>query len=130
MQSLSDVIPDERVITDYSRRLALGVDASFYRLVPQVVIKVDNEHELVLVMKKAKSAKLAVTFRAAGTSLSGQAQSDSVLIMLTNNWRNHKVNDLGLKITLGPGVIGADANKYLLPYGRKLGPDPASINTY
>jgi D-lactate dehydrogenase len=129
VQSLSDVIPEERVITDYSRRLALGVDASFYRLVPQVVIKVDNEHELVLVMKKAKSAKLAVTFRAAGTSLSGQAQSDSILIMLTNNWRNHKVNDLGLKITLGPGVIGADANKYLLPYGRKLGPDPASINT-
>lgn len=129
VQSLSEIIPDERVITDYSRRLALGVDASFYRLVPQVVIKVDNEHEIVLVMKKAKSAKLAVTFRAAGTSLSGQAQSDSILIMLTNNWRNHKINDLGLKITLGPGVIGADANKYLLPYGRKLGPDPASINT-
>ncbi len=126
---LHELLPKERVITDYAKRLALGVDASFYRLVPKLVVKVDNENELVAVMKMAKTAKLAVTFRAAGTSLSGQAQSDSILIMLTNNWRDHKIENLGMKITLGPGVIGADANKYLLPYGRKLGPDPASINT-
>jgi D-lactate dehydrogenase len=49
--------------------------------------------------------------------------------MLTTSWRKHEILDLGLKIKLGPGVIGADANKYLLPYGRKIGPDPASINT-
>lgn len=127
--SLSKILPSERVITDYAKRLAFGVDASFYRLIPHIVIQIDDEDELIEVMLKAKAAKLAVTFRAAGTSLSGQAQSDSILIMLTNNWRNHKIQELGLKITLGPGVIGADANKYLLPYGRKLGPDPASINT-
>jgi len=51
------------------------------------------------------------------------------LILLTTNWRDHQILALGLKIKLGPGVIGADANKYLLPYGRKIGPDPASINT-
>ncbi|WP_338027372.1 FAD-binding and (Fe-S)-binding domain-containing protein [Colwellia maritima] len=49
--------------------------------------------------------------------------------MLTTRWREHEIIDLGLKIKLGPGVIGADANNYLLPYGRKIGPDPASINT-
>ncbi len=127
--NLYELLPKERVITDYSKCLAYGVDASFYRLIPKMVLKVDNEIELVEVMKTAKKANLAVTFRAAGTSLSGQAQSDSILIMLTNNWRDHHIEDLGMKITLGPGVIGADANKYLLPYGRKLGPDPASINT-
>lgn len=127
--ALSNIIPKHRIITDYAKRLAFGVDASFYRLIPKLVLKVDNENELVEIMKKARSAKLAVTFRAAGTSLSGQAQSDSILILLTNNWRDHEIKDLGLKITLGPGVIGADANQYLLPYGRKLGPDPASINT-
>jgi D-lactate dehydrogenase len=126
---LIKVLPKERIITDYAKRFAFSVDASFYRLIPKMVLKVDTEDELVDVMILAKTANLAVTFRAAGTSLSGQAQSDSILIMLTNNWRNHEVKDLGLKISLGPGVIGADANKYLLPYGRKLGPDPASINT-
>ncbi|WOH36139.1 FAD-binding and (Fe-S)-binding domain-containing protein [Thalassotalea fonticola] len=128
-KNLADILPKERIITDYARRLAYGVDASFYRLLPKIIVKIDDEAELIAVMKKANSAKLSVTFRAAGTSLSGQAQSDSVLIMLTNNWRDHEVLNLGLKIKLGPGVIGGDANKYLLPYGRKLGPDPASINT-
>jgi D-lactate dehydrogenase len=128
-KEVAEFIPDKRIITDYTRRLAYGVDASFYRLIPQLVLILDNEAEVVRVIKAAALAKLPVTFRAAGTSLSGQAQSDSILIMLTNNWRDHEILDLGLKIKLGPGVIGADANRYLLPYGRKIGPDPASINT-
>ncbi|WP_299078437.1 FAD-binding and (Fe-S)-binding domain-containing protein [uncultured Paraglaciecola sp.] len=127
--SLQDVLPKARIITDYSKRFAYGVDASFYRLIPKVVVFIDDEQELVKTIQLAVNFKVAVTFRASGTSLSGQAQSDSVLIMLTNNWRWHEILDLGGKIKLGPGVIGADANRYLLPYGRKLGPDPASIDT-
>lgn len=126
---VAEFLPKARIITDYTRRLAYGVDASFYRLVPQLVLKIDNEAEMIRLIKAAAQAKLPITFRAAGTSLSGQAQSDSILIMLTTNWRDHQIIDLGLKIKLGPAVIGADANKYLLPYGRKIGPDPASINT-
>lgn len=126
---LAQFLPKERIITQYAKRLAFGVDASFYRLVPQLVLLLDTEAEIVNVLKESALANLPVTFRAAGTSLSGQAQSDSILIMLTTSWRDHQILDLGLKIKLGPGVIGADANKYLLPYGRKIGPDPASINT-
>ncbi|WP_114325914.1 FAD-binding and (Fe-S)-binding domain-containing protein [Candidatus Colwellia aromaticivorans] len=128
-KQLAQFLPKERIISNYAKRLAYGVDASFYRLVPQLVLILDNENEVVKVLREAALFKIAVTFRAAGTSLSGQAQSESVLIMLTTNWRAHQILDLGLKIKLGPGVIGADANKYLLPYGRKIGPDPASINT-
>jgi len=128
-KQVAEFLPEKRIITDYTRRLAYGVDASFYRLIPQLVLILDNEAEVISVIKTAAQKKLPVTFRAAGTSLSGQAQSDSILIMLTNNWRGHEVLDLGLKIKLGPGVIGADANNYLSPYGRKIGPDPASINT-
>ena len=128
-KQLAQFLPKERIISNYAKRLAYGVDASFYRLVPQLVLILDDEKEVVRVLSEAALFNLAVTFRAAGTSLSGQAQSESVLIMLTTNWRAHQILDLGLKIKLGPGVIGADANKYLLPYGRKIGPDPASINT-
>ncbi len=128
-QQLIQFLPKERVISNYAKRLAYGVDASFYRLVPQLVLILDDEDEVIRVLREAALCKLAVTFRAAGTSLSGQAQSESILILLTTNWRDHEITELGLKIKLGPGVIGADANKYLLPYGRKIGPDPASINT-
>ncbi|OUR60455.1 4Fe-4S ferredoxin [Colwellia sp. 39_35_sub15_T18] len=127
--TLAGFLPKKRIITSYAKRLAYGVDASFYRLMPKLVLMLDTEAEVVKVLKQAAIAKLAVTFRAAGTSLSGQAQSDSILILLTTNWRDHQILSLGLKIKLAPGVIGADANKYLLPYGRKIGPDPASINT-
>ncbi|HBY86339.1 MAG TPA: 4Fe-4S ferredoxin, partial [Colwellia sp.] len=106
-KQVAEFIPASRIITDYTRRLAYGVDASFYRLVPQLVLILDDETEVVRVIKAAAQAKLPVTFRAAGTSLSGQAQSDSILIMLTNSWRDHEILDLGLKIKLGPGVIGA-----------------------
>jgi D-lactate dehydrogenase len=126
---LACFIPKKRIITSYAKRLSFGGDASFYRLVPKLVLMLDTEEEVIKVLKKAALANLAVTFRAAGTSLSGQAQSDSILILLTTSWRAHQILELGLKIELGPGVIGADANKYLLPYGRKIGPDPASINT-
>ena len=34
----------------------------------------------------------------------------------------------GSASSLEPGVIGAEANAYLAPLGRKIGPDPASIN--
>lgn len=126
---LSAFLPSERIVSDYPKRFAMGVDASFYRLVPKLVLILDTEEEVVRVMQEVANVGLAITFRAAGTSLSGQAQSDSILITLTNRWRSHEIEDLGLKIKLAPGVVGADANKYLLPYGRKIGPDPASINT-
>ncbi|MCZ8486382.1 FAD-binding protein [Vibrio lentus] len=64
-----------------------------------------------------------------GTNLSGQAVSDSVLITLTDDWRGHEIVDNGNQIILQPGVIGADANKYLAPFQRKIGPESASINT-
>ena len=70
-----------------------------------------------------------VTFRAAGTSLSGQAISDSVLVMLGDNWRGCTPAEGGETITLQPGVIGAMANRRLAPFGRKIGPDPASIDS-
>ncbi|MEJ2041173.1 MAG: FAD-binding and (Fe-S)-binding domain-containing protein, partial [Desulfosarcinaceae bacterium] len=69
-----------------------------------------------------------VTFRAAGTSLSGQAVSDSILLIAGNSWRSYAILDEGGRIRLQPGIIGAQANRYLAPYGKKIGPDPASIN--
>lgn len=129
IQTLNTHIDDKRIITDPTLTLAYGTDASFYRMVPKIILQLDTLDEVVLTIKACNEREIPVTFRAAGTSLSGQAISDSVLITLTTNWRNHKIINEGKQIWLQPGVIGADANKYLAPYGRMIGPDPASINT-
>ena len=121
-------IPAERLITDPLRLLAWGTDASFYRLVPQLVVVVENEDELLLVLQRCAAHRTPLTFRAAGTSLCGQALSDSVLVMLGDGWRGIRIADDAATISLQPGVIGAAANRALARFGRKIGPDPASID--
>ena len=125
---ISTVVPTERIITDPLKTFAYGTDASFYRLIPKIVVKSDSESEIAAILTEANTHKIAVTFRAAGTSLSGQAISDSVLVIAGEKWQGHTVLDEGQRIRLEPGVIGKYANLYLSPYGRKIGPDPASIN--
>ena len=127
-KALEPHIPREQLIDDDLRTLAYGTDASFYRLVPQLVIKVNSESEIKIVLQKCRSLALPCTFRAGGTSLSGQAVTDSVLILLGPSWRKIQIHDSGERITLQPGVVGAHANIALAPYSRKIGPDPASIN--
>ncbi len=122
-------IEQERIITQEAKRLAYGTDASFYRLVPKIVLRLKDLQEVIFAIQSCRELHVPCTFRAAGTSLSGQAVSDSVLITLTDDWRGHEIVDDGNKIILQPGVIGADANRYLAPFQRKIGPDPASINT-
>jgi D-lactate dehydrogenase len=128
-QTLSSCFPPERLLHDDLRTLAFGTDASFYRLVPRLVIKVHTEQELILVLRECRRWKTPVTFRAAGTSLSGQAITDSVMIHLGAEWKGIRIHPGGERVSLQPGVIGAVANYCLLPYQRKIGPDPASINS-
>jgi len=125
---LGRTLPAERLVRDPLRRLAYGSDASFYRLVPQLVVIVDDEAELIATLEACHRRGVPVTFRAAGTSLSGQAITDSVLVKLGSGWRHHRLGDGAETISLQPGIIGGHANRYLAPYGRKIGPDPASIN--
>ena len=127
-RAVEALIPRERLFDDPLSTLAFGTDASFYRLIPQLVVRVESEAEVIELLKLATAEQVPVTFRAAGTSLSGQAISDSVLIVLGERWNGREIRNGGAQIRLQPGVIGASANAVLAPLGRKIGPDPASIN--
>lgn len=128
-QAIRSILPPTGIIEDISRRRAYATDASFYQLIPQLVLQVSTVKQMQAVLAASNAYHVSVTFRAAGTSLSGQAVSNSVLILLDSQWRGHDIIDNGKQIRLQPGVIGAQANQYLAPYHRKIGPDPASINT-
>ncbi len=127
-RELRTVISERRLIRDPLRTLAYGTDASFYRLIPKLVVVVESETELRELLRACRRFNAPVTFRAAGTSLSGQAVTDSVLAMLGDGWSGIEVAPGADTIRLQPGVIGSDANRRLIPFGRKIGPDPASIN--
>ena len=127
--SVTTRLPPHRVITDPLRLLAWGTDASFYRLTPKLAIVADSEPEVTWLSPSAPACGTPVTFRAAGTSLSGQSVTDSVLLLLGDQWRRCDVAPDAATVTLQPGVIGAEANRRLARYGRKIGPDPASIDS-
>ncbi|HEY9041740.1 MAG TPA: FAD-binding and (Fe-S)-binding domain-containing protein [Rheinheimera sp.] len=129
IQAVKQLIPVERYFDDPVATLAYGTDASFYRLLPKLVLRVESEAEVVVLLKLANEYQVPLTFRAAGTSLSGQAVTDSVLLVLGENWQQREVRGLGEQIRLQPGVIGAAANQALTRFQRKIGPDPASINS-
>jgi D-lactate dehydrogenase len=128
LNKVSDDISSDRIFTDSLHTLAYGTDASFYRLIPKIVIKAINEHEVIQILKYANKENLSVTFRAAGTSLSGQAISDSILVICAFGWRDIQILNEGKLIKLAPGVVGAQANNALRFHGKKIGPDPASIH--
>lgn len=110
-------------------RLAYARDASVYRLVPKVVTRPGNEFEVVELLEFARRTDIPVTFRTGGTSLSGQSVTDGIIAEVVRDWKDYKILDNGRSIRLQPGVIGARANIYLASYQRRIGPDPASINS-
>ena len=129
LTSISQIIDKDSLYTDDLRRLAWGTDAGFYRLVPQIVIRSKSENEVAEILKAASQYNVPVTFRAAGTSLSGQAISNSVLVVAAKHWEGMSTDDNGQTVTLQPGVVGSKVNDFLRRYSRKFGPDPASIKS-
>lgn len=125
---LAQILPAERVLSRPIDRVAYASDASFYRLVPQVVVRPETVADVQALFRYSQRKQIPLCFRAAGTSLSGQAVTDGILVDLSRGWRKIQIEQNGERVRLGPGVIGSDANLALKPYHRRIGPDPASID--
>lgn len=127
IHALSDHLPPHQIIVDDLRRLAYGTDASFYRLTPEVIAVIENEAEARQVLLTAKQHNRPVTFRAAGTSLSGQAITNGILALIGEGFATCEINNDASQVKAGPGIVGGEVNRRLAPFGKKIGPDPASI---
>ncbi len=127
IQHLRQHLPDNQIIVDEIRRLAYGTDASFYRLIPEVITVIETENDLKTVLTAARQNQRPVTFRAAGTSLSGQAITDGILALIGEGFATCEISADASKVKAGPGIVGGEVNRRLAPHGRKIGPDPASI---
>ena len=129
LNELQRLLPSERIYTDELRTLGWGTDASFYRMIPKVVVRSDGEQEVSQIVRLCRKYKVPFTFRAAGTSLSGQSCTDSVLIVAGKHWEKYEIGENQDTIRLQPGIVGARVNEILKPYGRVFPPDPASIGS-
>ena len=89
-------IAPNRIMTDALMTFAYAGDSSQYRLVPAIVVIVNSEAEVLATIEAARAERLPLTFRAAGTSLSGQSNSDGVLCVLGDGFKQLVVHDLSL----------------------------------
>ena len=77
-------------------------DASPYRLIPQVVVLPRTTDDIVKLFRYCRENGRHATFRAAGTSLNGQSQSDDILIDVRRHWYGAKVEDDGRRVRARP----------------------------
>ena len=118
----------ERVLSRPTDLIRFATDASPYRLFPKVVVIAHDVDDVRKVLRYARENGEPVTFRAAGTSLSGQAQGDGILVDVKQHWNGATVEAQGRRLRVRPGTILARANLALLAHGHRIGPDPASAS--
>jgi D-lactate dehydrogenase len=107
-------------------RLKYAHDASHYLLVPQTVVTPRSAAAGGDPVARLRPRGSAADVRSAGTSLSGQGLTDSVLVDTRQQFKGVEVLDGGERVRVQPGVTVRAVNALLAPHGRKLGPDPAS----
>lgn len=93
IQPISQLIRPARVLTSYLHRIAYAIDASCFRRMPQAVVPPNSIAEIQSLFKFTQQNKIPKTFRAAGTSLSGQAVTDGILLDISKHWGNYNVEE-------------------------------------
>jgi D-lactate dehydrogenase len=129
IKELSPVFGPSRLKTRPIDLHAWSVDAGFYTLVPKAVVFPSTIEEIRTLFQIARKYNTAVTFRTAGTSLSGQSVTEGIMADLSRHWKQATVLEQGHAVCVEPGLTGQTVNRLLFPFRRKIGPDPASIQS-
>lgn len=125
---LTELLGEDRLLSRATDLVRYASDASPYRMLPKAVVMARDASDVAKVMRFGQEHSIPVTFRSGGTSLNGQGQTEGILVDVRKYFTGIEVLEDGLKARVKPGTILGHANKVLAPYGRKLGPDPASTD--
>ena len=95
LDELKEILPEEQILHRAIDLIAFASDASFYRLIPKVVVFPRNIEQIQLLFQYSQKRGIPMTFRAGGTSLSGQAVSDGILVETKRFWQGMRVEEEG-----------------------------------
>ncbi|WP_152287247.1 FAD-binding and (Fe-S)-binding domain-containing protein [Flavicella marina] len=120
---------DGEFYTDNLQKTIYATDASVYRKMPFAVAIPKTKEDLKLLTSFANEHKLALTPRTAGTSLAGQCVTDGIVVDTSKYFNKIISFDAKAKtVTVQPGVIRDDLNRYLKPHGLFFGPNTSTSN--
>ena len=126
VDSLRQVVGKDNVLDNDLWREIYARDASYFDIKPECVVRPRTEEDVRRVLKIAETSGCGVTFRSAGTSLSGQTVGPGIICELRTGWNSAEVRDNGSKIWFEPGLTANQVNNILRPHHHHIGPDPAS----
>jgi len=104
-----------------------ATDASVYRNLPKAVVFPKTDQDVAETLNWCYKRGISLTPRAAGTSLAGQCVSDGVVVDVSRHL--NKILDFNASqktITLQPGVVRDELNRYLKPHGLFFGPNTST----
>ena len=106
-----------------------ATDASVYRKIPLAVAYPKDTDDIKLLINFATKNSITLIPRAAGTSLAGQCVGDGIVVDVSKHFTNILAFDeLQKTITVQPGIIRDDLNRYLKPFGLFFGPNTSTSN--
>lgn len=126
IDSLYQIFGKDAVLSSKLWREIYARDASYFRIMPEAVVRPRTVEEIRQLLALADSRGVGVTFRTGGTSLSGQTVGPGIICELRTNWKRYDIRDNGRKIWFEPGLTANQVNAYLKPHHTHIGPDPAS----
>jgi D-lactate dehydrogenase len=125
---LAALVGEDALLARASDLVRFASDASPYRVIPRAVIQPRDAASVSRVLAYARANGIAVTLRGGGTSLNGQGQGAGILVDVRRHWGGIQVADGAESVRVGPGTLLGHVNRVLAPFGRRLGPDPASTD--
>ena len=127
-QSLKEIVGAENFSDSLIDLIAYSKDASEHQHRPDAAVWPVDTEQVSAIMKLASREKCPIVPRGAGTSLAGLAVPEQGGIILDLG-RMDKIIDISIEDRLAvvqPGVVYADLDRTLSPYGFFFPPDPAS----
>ena len=126
--ALLEQFPKDDILTSLPHRLLYAHDASAYRVIPLGIVFPQKQEDIQFLFSWAHDFQIPLTFRSAGTSLSGQSIGEGLIVDCSKYWKDISYDESSKIVMVEPGIIGGHVNRFLSSFHRKIGPDPASIN--
>jgi FAD/FMN-containing dehydrogenase/Fe-S oxidoreductase len=105
--------------------LMYASDASVYQMRPLGVVRPRGLSDVQAVVRYAAEQSIPIHARGAGTGLAGESLGPGLMLDFSRSMRRI-VGITGDTVTVQPGVVLGQLNRYLAGFGRQFGPDPAT----
>lgn len=120
---------DGDLFFDDLHKTLYATDASVYRQIPAGVAFPKSEQDIQQLILFAEKNKIGLIPRTAGTSLAGQCVGDGLVVDVSKYFTEIISLDLQNKtVTVQPGVIRDELNRYLEPHGLFFAPNTSTSN--